>query len=288
MARVFGLIMAGGVGARFWPKSREKFPKQLLQIIGDGTLIQNTVGRIKNLINPKDIFIITNKTQKAPILKQLSEIPPSNVLVEPIGRSTAPCIFLSALFMQRIDPTAVMVVLPADHIIADVTEFLRVVQNGIQVASDSGALVTIGIHPARPEVGYGYIQVADDELRNNPYMPFGAFRVKTFAEKPNFQLAERFLESGDFVWNSGMFIWRVDSIIEKFRLHLPEMYEEFQKVDAVLGTEKYTSTLEYVYGIIRSISIDYGIMEKAKDVFVLRGNFGWSDVGSWDEVYRIF
>ncbi len=287
MARVFALIMAGGVGARFWPRSREKCPKQLLPITGEGTLIQNTVARLDGIVDKKNIYIVTNKIQKSPIIKQLPTIPPNNILVEPIGRNTAPCIGLASLFMRRIDPDAVMVVLPADHIIKDVGEFHRIVSIGIQVASETKGLVTIGIKPDRPETGYGYIQVLEEAQDKNPYSLQGVYKVKTFAEKPNLQTAERFLESGDFVWNSGMFIWRIDTILKEIKEHLPELHQELQNIDAVLGTEKYTPTLEHVYGILRGISIDYGVMEKAQQVYVLKGDFGWSDIGSWDEVYRI-
>jgi mannose-1-phosphate guanylyltransferase len=180
-----------------------------------------------------------------------------------------------------------MVVLPADHIIGDVGEFHRLVSIGIQVASETRGLVTIGIKPDRPETGYGYIQVLEESTEKNPYLGRGVFRVKTFAEKPNLQTAISFLESGDFVWNSGMFIWRVDTILEEIEVHLPDLHQELKRIDAVLGTEKYMPTLEHVYGVLRGISIDYGVMEKAKRVYVLKGDFGWSDVGSWDEVYRI-
>jgi mannose-1-phosphate guanylyltransferase len=180
-----------------------------------------------------------------------------------------------------------MLVLPADHIIKDVGEFHRIISIGIQVASETKGLVTIGIKPDRPETGYGYIQVLEDAQDKNPYSSLGVYKVKTFAEKPNLQTAERFLESGDFVWNSGMFIWRIDTIMKEIKEHLPELHQELQNIDAVLGTEKYTPTLERVYGILRGISIDYGVMEKAQQVYVLKGDFGWSDIGSWDEVYRI-
>ncbi len=287
MAHIFALIMAGGVGARFWPRSREKYPKQLLPIAGEGTLIQNTVARIDGIIEKKDTFVVTNRVQKPTIIKQLPSIPPNNILVEPIGRNTAPCIGLAALFIRRIDPEAVMIVLPADHIIQDVGEFHRLVSIGVQVASETKGLVTIGIQPNRPETGYGYIQVLEEPQEKNPYIDRRVYRVKTFAEKPNLQTAERFLESGDFVWNSGMFIWRIGTILEEIELHLPELHQQLQRIDAVLGTEKYVPTLENVYGVIRSISIDYGVMEKARQVYVIKGDFGWSDVGSWDEVYRI-
>lgn len=287
MPNVYAVIMAGGVGARFWPRSREKSPKQLLEIFGNSTMIYNTVKRLDNIIDRQNILIVTNKIQKPYIAKQLPSIPGDNIIVEPFGRNTAPCIGLAALFLKRIDPDAIMVVLPADHIIQNEEEFHKVLRLAIWVAYESGKLITIGIHPTRPETGYGYIQFEDTDNRKNPYFSRGVYSVKTFAEKPNEETAKRFLRSGDFVWNSGMFIWKVDTIINEIKKSLPEMYGELMKIDAAIGTEKYDQTLELAYKLIRRISIDYGVMEKAQDVFVLKGNFGWSDVGSWDEVYRL-
>ena len=287
MPNVFAVIMAGGVGSRFWPRSREKSPKQLLEIVSKGTMIQNTVKRIESVIDPKHTIIVTNKLQKAAIVKQLPHIAAENIIVEPLGRNTAPAIGLAAAFIRRTDPEAVMVVLPADHIMQDEAEFHRVLNLAIWVAYESKRLITIGIHPTRPETGYGYIQVIDDEDRSNPYFERGVFRVKTFAEKPNLETAKQFLESGDFLWNSGMFIWRVDAIMREIEHLLPEMAQEMKKVEDALDSDKYDHVLETAYRTIRAISIDYGVMEKAHDVLVLRGNFGWSDVGSWDEVYRI-
>ncbi|MBI4811218.1 MAG: mannose-1-phosphate guanylyltransferase [Ignavibacteriales bacterium] len=287
MPNVYAVIMAGGVGTRFWPRSREKTPKQLLEIVGEGTMIQNTVNRISDLIDPKNILIVTNKIQKPSVAKQLSNIPEDNIIVEPQGRNTAPCIGLAGLFVRRIDPEAVMVVLPADHIMHNEEEFRRVLRLAIWVAYESGKLITVGIHPTRPETGYGYIQVIDEDGKTNPYFDRGVYRVKTFAEKPNLATAKQFLQSGDFLWNSGIFIWRVDTIMNEIQIHLPDLYNELLKIDGSIGDEKYDNIVETTYRMIRGISIDYGVMEKAKEVYVIKGNFGWSDVGSWDEVYRI-
>ena len=287
MPNVYAVIMAGGVGSRFWPRSREKSPKQLLEIIGKGKMIQNTIKRISDFIQPTNIIIVTNKVQKPMVVKQLPQIPEDNILVEPIGRNTAPCIGLAALFIRRIDPEAVMVVLPADHIMQDEEEFRNVLRLAIWVAYESGSLITVGILPTRPETGYGYIQVIDENDGKNPYLTRGVYRVKAFAEKPNRQTAEQFLQSGDFYWNSGMLIWRVDAILSEIRQLLPEMYVELEKIDNAIGTNNYNNTLETAYRIIRGISIDYGVMEKAKSVYLIKGNFGWSDVGSWDEVFRL-
>jgi mannose-1-phosphate guanylyltransferase len=287
MPNVYAVIMAGGVGSRFWPRSREKSPKQLLEIVDKGTMIQNTVKRISDLIEPKNILIVTNKVQKAIVAKQLPNVPTENIIIEPIGRNTAPCIGLAALFVRRMDPESVMVVLPSDHIMQDEEEFRRVLRLATWVAYESGKLITVGIHPARPETGYGYIQVVDEDDKSNPYFERGVYKVKTFAEKPNLSTAKQFLKSGDFLWNSGMFIWRTDAILREIEILLPELHQELLKIDESIGNENYDQVVETVYRIIRGISIDYGVMEKAKDVYVIRGNFGWSDVGSWDEVYRI-
>jgi len=287
MPKVFAVIMAGGVGARFWPRSREKSPKQLLEIIGRGTMIQNSVQRLEEIVDARDIFIVTNRVQKPQIVRQLPHFHEENIIVEPMGRNTAPCIGLAAMAIRRLDPRAVMVVSPADHLIQDVEEFKRVMRVAIDTADQSESLLTIGIHPTHPETGYGYIQMFVEDGEHNPYFSRGVLRVKTFAEKPNLQTAERFLASGDFLWNSGMFVWRVDVILRQIELLLPELYEELMKIENAMDTPHFQSALEMAYGLIRGISIDYGVMEKAGAVYVIPGKFGWSDIGSWDEVYRV-
>jgi mannose-1-phosphate guanylyltransferase len=284
---IHAVIMAGGVGARFWPRSREKSPKQLLEIVGPGTMIQNVIHRIEPIIQADNILIITNKALKTGVSHQVPNIPMKNIIVEPVGRNTAPCVGLAALFIRRSDPQGVMMVLPSDHIIQNVEEFLRILELGINVAYSSGALVTIGIQPNRPETGYGYIQVIDEDDGTNPYFEKGVYKVKTFAEKPDPPTAEMFLKSGDFFWNSGIFIWRVDVILREIEEHLPELYEGLMKIDRAIGSKDFDTVLSSVFGQIRSISIDYGVMEKAQRVYVIKGDFGWSDIGSWDEVYRI-
>jgi mannose-1-phosphate guanylyltransferase len=287
MPKIVAVIMAGGVGTRFWPRSREKSPKQLLEILGKGTMIQNTIKRLDGFVDIHNVLVVTNRIQKAMVMKQLENLPEENILVEPVGRNTAPCIGLAALHAKRVDPSAVMVVLPADHVIQDAEEFKRVLQLAVDTAKESGSLLTIGIKPTHPETGYGYIQMFTEDGAHNPFYSRGVNKVKTFAEKPNIQTAERFLASGDFLWNSGMFIWRVDAILKEIERCLPDLYSELLKIDATIGEPAYQSLLEKAYGMIRGISIDYGVMEKAETVFVIPGNFGWSDIGSWDEVYRL-
>ena len=279
--------MAGGAGTRFWPRSREKFPKHFLPIVGKDSMIQSSVKRLEPLVLPQDTFVVTNRIQKSHVMKQLPQIPDENIIVEPVGRNTAPCIGLAALHVRRLDPEAVMVVLPADHTIRDDAEFLRALSLAVETARDSSNLLTIGITPTHPETGYGYIQFVNDESVENPYRDRGVRRVKTFAEKPNLHTAEQFLASGDFLWNSGMFVWRAEAILRQIQTCLPDMYAQLEKIDAAIGGPHYQQTLETAYGMIRGISIDYGVMEKSSNVYVIPGSFGWNDLGSWDEVFRV-
>lgn len=285
--KIFAVIMAGGVGSRLWPRSRERSPKQLLHVIGDGTMIQNTISRLQPLIPYENIFIVTNKAQIEPLQMQVPQVPPENLLAEPFGRNTAPCVALAAAVLRRRDPEAVMVVLPADHFIQNVGEFQQKLRLACEAAYEMRCLVTMGITPTRPETGFGYIQQSDRRDPDNRFYDQGLRRVATFAEKPDLPTAGRFLASGDFLWNSGMFIWRVDVIESAFQHFLPETYEQMQRIEDVIGHQTFAERLESIYRQIHSISIDYGIMEKADNVFVTQCEFGWSDVGSWDETYRL-
>ncbi len=279
--KIYAVIMAGGVGSRFWPRSKEKSPKQLLKIFGNNSMIQDTVYRLKDIVDNENIFIITNKVQQPEIKNQLPQIPCENIIEEPFGRNTAACIGLASIIINAKDKDAVMVVLPADHIIKDVDEFHRTLKDAAEFAFESKGLVTIGITPTRPETGYGYIQIDEKIIKKNIY------KVYTFAEKPNYATAVRFLESGDFLWNSGMFIWRADAILDEIKIYMPDLHEGLKEISSNLNTEKYDKTLAVVYGQLRNISIDYGIMEKSQKVYLTKGDFSWSDVGSWEEVYQL-
>jgi len=281
---MFALIMAGGSGTRFWPKSREKHPKQFLNIFGEKTLIENTVERLSPLIPIEQTFVVSTEEQKSKIQKLLPDIPQTNYIIEPKGKNTAPCIGLSALFMERIDPEAVMVVLPSDHLVTDKELFHDTLRVGAKVAADKQCLVTIGIEPTYPSTGYGYLQF-HQELEAQEQV--SSFKVKTFAEKPNLETAKRFLESGDFLWNSGMFLWPVKTILKEIEEHLPHLHDGLVEIRKAIGTSREAEVIERVYCQIKSISIDYGVMEHARDVVVLRGQFGWNDLGSWDEVYNL-
>jgi len=278
---VFAVIMAGGVGSRFWPRSKEKTPKQLLKIFGDNTMIQDTVSRLDGIVKKENIFVITNKIQKSEIINQLNEIPPQNIIEEPFGRNTAACIGLASVIVSQKIKDGVTIVLPADHIIKEKELFHKTILTAAEFAYKSKGLVTIGIKPTRPETGYGYIQIDDKEISEN------VSKVLTFAEKPNYATAVRFLESGDFFWNSGMFIWRADVILEEIKSYMPDLHEGLEKISNEIGSPNFSELLTHVYGMLRSISIDYGIMEKSKKVFLTKGEFSWSDVGSWEEVYQL-
>lgn len=278
---LFALIMAGGIGARFWPRSKEKTPKQLLKIFGENTMIQDTVARLDGIIPKENIFIITNRVQRQEIINQLPGVPEQNILEEPFGRNTAACIGLASIMISEKAKDAVTIVLPADHIIQDVNSFQNVLMSAAKFANESKGLVTIGIIPTRPETGYGYIQIDDAIITDNIH------KVLTFAEKPNYTTAVRFLESGDFLWNSGMFIWRIDTILEEISKYMPELNDGLVKIKNSLHSNNLDEIIAQVYGQLKGISIDYGIMEKSQKVFLTKGDFGWSDVGSWEEVYQL-
>ena len=272
------IIMAGGIGARFWPKSRQAMPKQFLDILGTGkSFIRHTFERFAKLIPAEHFLVVTNRRYKALVLEHLPELKPEQVLCEPIGRNTAPCIAYAAYSLLKIDPEAEMVVTPSDHLILNEEEFRAIIDEGLTFAAEKDALVTIGIRPTRPDTGYGYIQVSD----NQPLS-----KVKCFTEKPDLELAQTFLQCGEFVWNSGIFIWRVKSIVKAFEQYLPEHHTLFNDLMPALDTPEEEQAVERVFAECRAISIDYGVMEKADNVYVRCGDFGWSDVGTWGSVYQ--
>ena len=281
---MMALIMAGGSGTRFWPKSRESHPKQLLQIIGEGTMLQNTVHRLHPIIPPEKIFIVCKEVQRNAILAQAPQLPQANIIVEPWGKNTAPCIGLAALFMRKRFGDDVMAVLPADHLVRPIETFCETLEAASKIAAEFPVLITIGIHPTYPATGYGYIQCSDEAMVDGK---INALKVKTFAEKPNLETAKRFLASGDFLWNSGMFVWRVATIMEQFEEYLPQLSDGLDEIEQHLGKHSEQETINRVYQQIKSISIDYGVMEKAKNVVVLPARFEWNDIGSWDEVYKL-
>lgn len=278
---LYAIIMAGGIGARFWPRSKMKTPKQLLKIFGDNTLIQDTVKRIEPIVKKENIYIITNKLQQEGVESQLPDIPKENIIYEPFGRNTAACIGLASILIQAKDPNAVTFVLPSDHIIKEEEIYINTLLKAAEFAFKAKGLVTIGVMPTKPETGYGYIQINETKVEDH------IFKVMTFAEKPNFSTAVRFLESGDFLWNSGMFIWRADAILDEIKKYLPDLAEGLDIIKNEIGKPGYEQTLNNVYGQLRKISIDYGVMEKSDNVYLVKGSFAWNDVGSWDAVYHL-
>lgn len=270
------LIMAGGRGERFWPKSRKNLPKQFLSLTDDGkTMIQLTVERISPMVELEDIYISTNKDYKQLVLEQLPGIPEENILCEPVGRNTAPCIGLGAMHIAKKYDDAVMMVLPSDHLIKYNKMFLGVLRDGCELAEKGENLVTIGITPDYPETGYGYIKFNPDDSDGH------AYAVERFVEKPSLEVAKEYLETEEYLWNSGMFIWKVSTILADIRKFLPDTYEGLKKIQDAIGTEEQDVVLEKVFPEFESVSIDYGIMEKAENIYILSGTFGWNDVGSW-------
>ena len=280
--KITALIMAGGRGERFWPKSRKNLPKQFLSLTDDGkTMIQLTVERISPLVKLEDIFIATNKDYKQLAMEQLPGIPEENILCEPIGRNTAPCIGLGAVHMAKKYKDSVMLVLPSDHLIKFNKMYLSTVQEACRLAEQNTNLVTIGITPDYAETGYGYIKFDSHEVEGR------AFKVERFVEKPTLEVAKEYLASEEYLWNSGMFIWKVSSILKNMQQFMPDTYERLMAIKTSIGTSEQEIVLDREFHAMESLSIDYGIMEKAEDIYILPGTFGWDDVGSWLAVERI-
>ena len=273
------LIMAGGRGERFWPKSRKSLPKQFLSLTGDGkTMIQLTVERILPLV---DIYIATNRSYKALVRQQLPELPEENILCEPVAKNTAPCIGLGAMHIAKKYEDAVMFVLPSDHLIKYNAMYLDTLRRASEVAEEGENLVTLGIMPDYPETGYGYIKFQPDARKGV------AFEVERFVEKPDLETAKRYLATEQYLWNSGMFIWRISTILHNMEKYLPETYAGLGRIRDAIGASEENEVLEKEFALFKSESIDYGIMEKADHIYTLPGTFGWDDVGSWNAVERI-
>ncbi|AZI68280.1 mannose-1-phosphate guanylyltransferase [Kaistella daneshvariae] len=270
--------MAGGVGSRFWPMSTQKYPKQFQDILGIGhTMIQQTYNRISKIVPPENIYVITSKEYIALTEQQLPELNPENIVGEPMMKNTAACNIYMAKKIADKNPNANLIVLPADHLILNETVFLQKIELALNLAATKNFLITLGIKPTRPETGYGYIQF--EENKEQEY-----FKVKTFTEKPDLEFARTFLESGDFLWNAGIFIWNVQSILSAFEEYLSEMSQHFQSCD--YNTKDEENCIDDIYPKVAKISIDNGILEKAKNVYVIPADIGWSDLGTWTSVYE--
>lgn len=277
--KAVAVIMAGGKGERFWPRSRRNMPKQFLSLTDDGkTMIQLTVERIQPLIAIEDVFVVTNKDYKELVKAQLPELPEENIVLEPMAKNTAPCIGLASMYIKKKYDDAVMVVLPSDHLIKFNSMFINTLKDAIEVAEEETNMATIGITPNYPETGYGYINFGEEKQNTKNH---NVYKVERFVEKPNLEKAKEYLLSGKYLWNSGMFVWKASTILGQFEKLLPDTYAGLLKIEEALGTEDAESVLEIEFQKFQSESIDYGIMEKAQDIYTLPGNFGWDDVGSW-------
>lgn len=284
MSSRYCVIMAGGVGSRFWPISRSSMPKQFLDITGSGrTFLQETFDRFSKILPVENIFVVTGKVYKDIVLRQLPGIPPQNVFLEPYGRNTAPCIAYALFKLLAKDPDSTMVVAPSDHWIKEDDIFLKNIEEAFRHAEKTDSLVTLGVKPTRPETNYGYIQVSTS---SQSMFKKGAMPVKTFTEKPNREMAEVFVNSGEFYWNSGIFIWKLSTIREELEKYMPELASQFDGWKDVMWTDAEADFIEKAYGDSPKISIDYAVMEKTQRAWLIPAEFSWSDLGTWEALYR--
>jgi mannose-1-phosphate guanylyltransferase len=286
MNSTYLVVMAGGIGSRFWPFSRTQHPKQFHDVMGVGrSMLQLTVDRFRGICPLENVFVVTNRDYIDLVHTHLPELPFDQILGEPIGRNTAPCIAYASYRISKRDPNATIIVSPADHAVLREEEFRRLIREGVDAARTHDVLITLGVQPSRPDTGYGYIQYMDDAEHRLPNSSL--YKVKTFTEKPNPELARMFLESGDFLWNSGLFIWKASAIIQAFHQALSDIAEVFEEGVDKLGTSQEAAFIDEAYARCRNISIDYGVMEKADNVYVLPADIGWSDLGTWDSLHRV-
>jgi len=279
----YAVVMAGGRGERLWPLSTKERPKQFLNLIGEKTLLQTTVERVLPLILYENVYVIAGREHAGLVSEQLPALPPQNIIKEPMGRGTAPCVGLAAARVSRADPEGVMIVLPADHVVKDKERFLELLEKAATIASEGTHLVTLGITPTYPATGYGYIQAVSSWAEGGSVL-----EAKQFTEKPDQERAERFLRQGDHFWNSGMFIWRVDTILREIKRHMPDLYAGLMRISDHLGTGEEEAVIKQVYARQASISIDVGVMEKSDRVKVIpTGEIGWSDVGDWSALEAV-
>jgi len=283
MKNQYCIIMAGGVGSRFWPMSTTSHPKQFLDILGTGrTLIQQTFDRFKELCPTKNIYIVTNDIYEDLVIEQLPEIPKENILTEPARKNTAPCIAYASYKIHQLNPNALTVVAPSDHLITKEDTFIKAIKSCFAKAKSEDCLVTLGIKPSRPDTGYGYIQFIDSPLKEKDKR---MYKVKTFTEKPDHDMAQFFMESGDFLWNSGIFIWSTKSVISSFEKHDPELANVFKDGTEFYNTDKEKDFIKRAYNVCKNISVDYSLLEKADNVYVRSSIIGWSDLGTWGSLF---
>ena len=273
-------IMAGGIGSRFWPMSRTAFPKQFLDILNQGrSLIQSTYDRFAQFVPKENIYIVNSQQYESIVIKQLPNINPENILCEPSRKNTAPCVAYISYKLQQLNPKSNLICAPADHLVSDTTAFTKVSIEALDFTAKHNALLTLGIKPTNPNTGYGYIQYEEQSVTDNVY------KVKTFTEKPDVELAKTFIASEDFLWNAGIFVWQTKNIINAFEKYLPEIHEVFDAEKNTFNTSEEKNAIEKIYPQCVNISIDYGIIEKADNVYVIPSSFGWSDLGAWGSAY---
>lgn len=281
---MYCLIMAGGSGTRFWPRSRVAKPKQYLNIIGNESLLQSTVKRFSTFTDTENIYIVSNKSQAEVLEAQTPMLPKQNLIYEPVGKNTLPCIGLAAMFAEKENPNGIMVVAPSDHLINNNDLFKQTVLAAAKIAEERDGIVTIGITPTHPATGYGYVQTANEINGDNKIRQF---KVERFVEKPNELKASEYLRQGGFYWNSGLFIFKISVFLDAVKAFAPELYGDLRKIQADLGNPSFDQTLDTTYRAVQSISVDYGIMEHAKNIYLVEGNFDWNDLGSWESVYQV-
>lgn len=281
---LFVVILAGGGGTRLWPRSTTAKPKQFLRLISEKSMLQETYARISRMVPPQRVIVVTNERYKRMVQDDLPQVPPDNILAEPVRRDTAMAMGIGAAMAHHLDPDAVIVNLAADHMVTDVKDFHATIEAAVMAARLGDFLVTVGIHPSFPHMGLGYIKVADQFKRING---MHVFTVDSFTEKPKLAKARAFIATGKYFWNANNYVWTSSAILDAFRLHLPSVYAQLVKVEAALGTRQQAAALEAAYAVVPSISIDYGISEKASNLLLIPGDFGWSDIGDWQVVYEL-
>lgn len=283
MSKNYAIIMAGGVGTRFWPMSTTQHPKQFLDVLGTGhTLIQQTYNRLTKICPPENIFVVTSIGYEKLVKEQLPKLPKGNILLEPARKNTAPCIIYASYKIHKMNPEAVTIVAPSDHLIKKEETYVKAMKACIKKASEQDCLVTLGIKPTRPDTGYGYIQFKESDVQEKDKR---IYKVKTFTEKPDHDMAKFFMDSGDFLWNSGIFIWSTKSILKAVETHDPELANVFKEGNSVYNTPKEKEFITRAYNTCKNISIDYSVMEKANNVYVRSSIIGWSDLGTWGSIY---
>ena len=282
MTNLYTLIMAGGSGTRFWPRSKAVKPKQYLNLFGSESLLEATIKRFSSFTSNENIYVVSGKSQAEVLESQTTMLPKTNLIYEPVGKNTLPCIGLAAMFAERENPDGIMVVTPSDHLIENVELFRDTVLAAVKIADKQNGIVTIGITPTYPATGYGYVQTAENITGPEKIMQF---KVERFVEKPNETKATEYLKQGGFYWNSGLFVFKISVFLDAVKQFAPKLYSDLRKIQADLGNPSFEQTLDTIYRAVEGISVDYGIMEHAKNIYLVEGNFIWNDLGSWESVY---